>query len=706
MGQDSMGFLDFRGQLQLWMAASLMAVVWLSGCGEPQKPHQLRGPLPNVALPATSEFGQIDIDRYVVEELCGGKDREAWVEEWRAAMMPPDVTRLRVRLNLMVREVDWPERLATIDAMLKHPDLQDDRSTQIWNDTVEFLMSWWEDRLVQTILENRPDVQPYLRKIQPFLDRWETREGLEVVDRWLEDQDLAANQLASAKLLPQQYRLLRTHSPSYWYRVRCEFNLRHSNAQGLIDRAHKEANADAANLQLALDYLHALCVVRESNRNLAAPSVEWFVSGYEPRGIVDLNTVGQALYRGGWAEESIILLQRSLTTPLSDEQYEDILEESARVRAVASRHVLSKSQVEASIRTDAKHALVRAYLANKQPELAQPLVEELSKAESEGVSFSLAQISGRTQAVTGQRVVQQRILDAEEVSEDSPAYWRKRALYFQGRQEWDQADDAHQRIIGLTPRPMGYESDSRVFESRVDVIKRYATFLARQKQTPEEASQLIWDEFHAADRLSPYARAMVELMPAHAPFTVHEQNAELWQWIESQPRWEKAERQLIGRMIRPRRKAGTVTVQRVEDERVAALWPKLIPLAQDADPTRAQVLGEILLGRREYQRAQPLLENAQHRFPYDEAGKRNRASVRRSLYKLYLATGQTARANDIWPEIRASLQPGQVPAALAKLTRIARDAGDTNTAKQWHDERANLAKKYDKPFPPPTGDKK
>ncbi|MCU0239155.1 MAG: hypothetical protein MUC29_06915 [Pyrinomonadaceae bacterium] len=91
---------------------------------------------------------------------------------------------------------------------------------------------------------------------------------------------------------------------------------------------------------------------------------------------------------------------------------------------------------EKQLRYWTKKGLINIYLKTNQANLAQPIAEELVKMDISDIQTDdIYSTAGSVQAVTEQRVIENKILQDEATNENSPTYWLNRAAYYGGRGE-------------------------------------------------------------------------------------------------------------------------------------------------------------------------------------------------------------------------------------------------------------------------------
>gem|GEM_PF-4965831 len=121
-----------------------------------------------------------------------------------------------------------------------------------------------------------------------------------------------------------------------------------------------------------------------------------------------------------------------------------------------------------------------------------------------GTGFEGYGFAGATQAATGFRQIEKRILEKEKLSEDDPRYWIDRIEYYQGRYYTSKSDEDRESLIHAFKRglevsdPRTYEGDYKVIGSaRRTILDKACLFLYSEKKY-ENAFKLYHEEIRIA----------------------------------------------------------------------------------------------------------------------------------------------------------------------------------------------------------------
>jgi hypothetical protein len=131
-------------------------------------------------------------------------------------------------------------------------------------------------------------------------------------------------------------------------------------------------------------------------------------------------------------ESAIRLYELSLALPVTDED-----RALYRKRDISSIY-LAPDEIKTWLRKRAKRGLAAACLFAGKLNRAQNLIEELTVNIDETLKdLFLLFLAGEIEAVSGKRVVEEKIKKAEKQQKDSKQYWLARELYYKGRKEND-----------------------------------------------------------------------------------------------------------------------------------------------------------------------------------------------------------------------------------------------------------------------------
>jgi len=152
------------------------------------------------------------------------------------------------------------------------------------------------------------------------------------------------------------------------------------------------------------------------------------------------------------AKHCEILLKHSLEKELDDEdckQFQAILQ----TRTSMGLPRREKELVQAIFRVEVMDDLNRMYLAQERNEEAQKIMLAARDLRKEYHLPEGSLLAGATQMASGQRIVEAEIRAREEMDATKPAYWLERAAYYQGREEWQEQENALRKALSLYDTP-------------------------------------------------------------------------------------------------------------------------------------------------------------------------------------------------------------------------------------------------------------
>lgn len=412
-----------RSTLYFWAIRTFLLAGLLAAPACRVSNHAPSAAPPAVSLNDTASFREAD--QYVVDQLLAGTDRGEWVDQWLSAKTPPDTPRRLVRLNLMVRDGRWGEARDTLRAFMKHAN-EYDRGRM--DDVAAFLIDWGHDNLAREVIENYPQRVP--RNIRRMWGRWQERVGTPEVDDWLAARQAATYEIDHQRG-PNPY-ISQQQDVGYWISQRVNFINDHASHAALLDECYRRAQAAPQHLQHVFDWIYiaqvrppkpaapegGLAVLFPEPEPL--PMADWIVGYAEQLSAYHAYVLGKRVERSPWPDVAARVLEHALATPYTDAD-QSVLRRITRTCVNGLyRAMPTREQQERSLRRETRAALARAYVKSGQAERAQPILEALIAEYGDDLPRSLITLSGQTQSATGQRVIQNRILDAEPESQDKP----------------------------------------------------------------------------------------------------------------------------------------------------------------------------------------------------------------------------------------------------------------------------------------------
>ena len=317
---------------------------------------------------------------------------------------------------------------------------------------------------------------------------------------------------------------------------------------------------------------------------------------------------------------------------------------------------------EQELRTTLRLSLLDAYTQAGKAQEAQKLMEQLMAENGGEVPISLV-YAGQIQGASGARVVEKKVLEAEEKEGDTAGYWDRRADYFEGRQQWKEAERARLRCMELaTPEGKFWALLSYLgLLQRTDVSRAYNDFWQRSKGLPPDQVVVLLNSF--SNRVESPIRGDDE---------------RCWDTLNNSPRWDGYARSVLLHMTeRPGKSSRRQILLRGAE------------LAKETDGTRAATLVEVIKITRHIDPNDPLpivplleyavAKNVADASSSDGSVKRAYENVKRELWEEYIKQNQWRKALALKPTGDAS-----------QLAIAAAASGDNDDAMRfWKQATAN-----------------
>jgi tetratricopeptide (TPR) repeat protein len=511
----------------------------------------------------------------------------------------------------------------------------------------DFLIGRRDWPTARYFLERLPQAQPGWGYV--LIKEWASTGDANVIDAWLVERAKA--------------------NPRYWLRERLRFRSDQGTAAELVEELVGQVRKRPQDVEVALQFLEATSVVRESDRDIA-----WLGDICRPSSAYASYRLGQALRSSPRA--AIALLEHSLEMPFTKEDAAMLQTEMSR--AARARPEPATPPLEQQIRYATKRELLTALHAAGESARAQKLLEELARLQPDGLPpVGFDALAGQVQAASGARVVQKRFQEAEAEPEnqESAEYWQRRARYFTGRKEHAEAIAAYEKALQFSvpdPDPNTARAGGGVLRS--SVLGSYVFFLEHAHQE-KSAVPLLNQELANAPLEGTYAQRIVDiLLKAPLSTLLAVDRERLWAYLAARPQWSYHEERLLWRLA-----------EQPADRREKN-WQRAEELARDRHPSRSLVLGWVMTRTAASARAIPWLKGAWQRLEKPE--DRQRAAF--DLFDAYLDTGDWRSAEELWPTARQRLTPNELPNWLGRIAVTAARAGDQTDALRLWRQRTNL----------------
>jgi hypothetical protein len=332
------------------------------------------------------------------------------------------------------------------------------------------------------------------------------------------------------------------------------------------------------------------------------------------------------------------LFEKSLSLPFTEK--DKVMFGERAFRRVSMPPVVKNP--EKQLRFWTKKSLAEIYLKTGQPQLAQPLVEELTMMDTSDIQTSdVFNLAGGVQASSGQRAVESKILQDEAENHARPMYWLNRARYYEGRQEHNLAWETYLQALGrFSYKP----NDLKSSFPRVQILYDLKWYGDRYKK--KETEEILRREFTQA-KAADDADYLYQLL-----HTINDDfenlldeffvNRELLpQVLATRASWSYNDRYLISNVMER---------ETWDAKKREVVWNQLSALARRDLKTRAFSLATAMTNANADRKAVPLLEECLKIAPkdYAEGLNFNREDVERELFDAYLKSGDWPSAEKMF----------------------------------------------------------
>lgn len=304
-----------------------------------------------------------------------------------------------------------------------------------------------------------------------FLEKWEKSANLDRIETWLVE---------------------RYDADKNWFDILFGWREKHNRADAMRARYCEEIQTNFAAKMNDIDVAEKTLARAPMCRNF-----DLFAQNYNSSNAFDNYWFGSKIYFGAKAvgdnierarryDIAVRLLRRSLELPYQKSDGDKICGVAWRYSQMPP--FVRNFNPEKQIRFWTKSRLAELYKEAAQPQLAQPIVEELSAMDKTGiVQDDPNRLAGAVQAASGQRAVEARILREEATRRDSSVYWLERVQYYEGRSEpqlvaqtYAQALDALPYVANQMPKTLRFSYSDVSHENgnahRLHLIGNYLNY--------------------------------------------------------------------------------------------------------------------------------------------------------------------------------------------------------------------------------------
>lgn len=525
------------------------------------------------------------------------------------------------------------------------PKMDNNQVVSIYRDACDTFVAWDVAKAtVEVFAENISSMRLDYCLLQHFLNAGWTSEE---VDNWLARMPEGTN--------------------NFWVKERLRFGMRHGRGEALVRDLSDSVRENPKDIEGAVAFLDALAYAQHTGEGKW--NLSWMAETIRPTLATEAERIALSLKRlAGWAT-AIRFYQRAIDTPLTEE-------ESRKLGTMRATFVPLET-LRAMFAAHAREGMADCLLKLGKEDRAQKWMVEAADIREKHHLGLAALFAGQVQAASGQRTIEGRIKEEEEKSKNDLHYWRDRAQYYRGRNEPAQEEEAILKGLALaTPQPDAEQGhDKGLIQSRIWLLSNYTHFLLREKRI-DEAVALLRTEIKRTPPTSESARAAARLLAFDFYREISVDDALLWNWLASQPKWEHTEQRLLwGLLVSAKRDDLDKHFSRAEE------------FVHGKDPSRASTLGWIMNSMHFPKRSIPLLEYAVENAHDEEL--RGRTHV--MLFESYLDNGDWKPAERVFPQAAKRLTPKELPHRYSRVAAAAAKAGAKTDAMRIWSRVANLS---------------
>ena len=598
-----------------------------------------------------------EIRREVIEELAE-RDVIEWSSQLAGQIDKADLPTLVIALEVFIRSghqervpavvrrlcgIEAGEDSNSVGGKPERPALTENCKYYVGETLIRFEL--WDSTRI--FFDAFPEY--YHADLPRYREHWWKTEDRDELEAWLKGRCELSPEGSFGEGTPRIFR------EYYW--VLCQ----RGKLQSQVAQLRQEIVAQPTDAPLIRKYLTAVDVLA-SHAALPqqAPKVTWLGDVARPKYAMDAYDLGRTLAGKQLHSQAIRLFNHSLSRPIADYDRQAVQQCCSMLIPEAEKEGLIRRWTKAELAASCKEA--------GQVERAQRLVEELLGPNAEMSDLGLVRFAGQVQLASGYRVIEKRIKKAEDENKDSVQYWLRRASYYIGRKEHDQADDAFRKALALPAD-----------DYHRTAVGEYARFLIRTCKKYDRAKRVLREELQRIapnyDVVSPLVHWLLELdSKYHVPISADDPL--LWQFLADRETYGSQEEQVLKVLLGKSSSAAT-----------DFFCARVVKLAgPEAHPSRRHIVGRILLRADRARQAAPLLQDAFRRWPHPAT----RFQPARPLLAACLETGNLELAEETLGSVRVQLHISELKSWLADLAVAAAKEGDQDNALRLWRKRANI----------------
>lgn len=457
-------------------------------------------------------------------------------------------------------------------------------------------------------------------RVRIFTDLWREKGDVRELEDWLKARA--------------------SRSEAWWFQL-ADLKKSTGSINELAEEIKSKIKENPADLSLVDRYLYVVSDITYSSIGLNSvkykQDISWLADVVAPASAYAAFAVG-SLLKKDYPPLAEKLFVKSLSLPYTEQDGKQLVYRGNRFVPLLP----AAKNPEKQLRFRTKQELIDIYRKTNQPQLAQPIAEELAATETSDIETTYPHyLAGAVQAASGQRVVETKVLQVADGRQDSPEYWLNRISYYAGRRETDLVRQTFSQALDKFPyvpndltssfprRRILYELrffGSENSEKEIEGILRGEFAEARAETDANYLYELLWLINENFENLMNEFFVNADLLP---------------QVLDARANWREDEKFVL------------VNVMRGENwnaEKRGNVWNRLSALAQKDVKNRAFALAEAMSSQGEYKKSVPLLEKSLKIAPKKMEGDWyfERELVERALFDAYIGSGDWKSAEKMF----------------------------------------------------------
>jgi len=366
-----------------------------------------------------------EAQRHVVAMLMDQNEHFFKLLATVSASKPKTGQEAMVKLSVLMRAGMTQDAIDAIEELKELcPDLGNHQVGSIYHEACDGFSAWGvAQRVVETFADNISQIALENRLLKHFQEQgWST----EKVDEWLAGMPPGID--------------------SFWVKERLRFNTVHGQEERLVRELTDRLRRNPQDIDGAVAFLDGLIYARHTGTE--EWDLSWMTETIEPQLATEAEHIASRLKTLKNWMAATMFYEQAIDTPLTDEEVGYL--------GMICQAFVPPEKLRAMFAAHTREGMAECLVKIGQSHEAQKwMVEAADVREKYGLGLN-ALFAGQVQAASGQRVIEGRLREQEEESENDPEYWRKRAQYYRGRNE-----PAHISWFGWTAEPRQWRCSER-----------------------------------------------------------------------------------------------------------------------------------------------------------------------------------------------------------------------------------------------------